>query len=200
MDGPEQAPPVIMIEGDLVALGPLRRDLAPLYERWFNNLGTTRTLGQPHIPKTLEDEQQWLEQARSTEDHVYFSIYVRPDWRPVGNTDLRNINHRRGTAEFGIVIGEPDARGKGYGTEAARLVLDYAFTVLGLQNVMLRTAEFNLAGRRAYEKAGYREFGRRRQCLPMGGRLWDDIHMDCLASEFTSPVLARIFAPDEARH
>ncbi len=70
---------------------------------------------------------------------------------------------------------------------------------LGLHSVMLTVAEFNLAGHRAYEKAGFREFGRRRQCRWLGGRLWDDVSMDCIAAEFTSPVLGRVFAPDEPR-
>jgi len=59
--------------------------------------------------------------------------------------------------------------------------------------------EFNLAGRRAYERAGFREVGRRRQGHRMGGRRWDVIYMDCLASEFTSPVLGRVFVPDLPR-
>jgi RimJ/RimL family protein N-acetyltransferase len=97
------------------------------------------------------------------------------------------------------MIGEMDRRGKGLGTEATLLTLDYAFTVLGLHSVMLTVYEFNLAGRRAYEKAGIREFGRRRQSHWMGDRFWDEIFMDCLATEFTSPVLGGIFVPDPPR-
>jgi len=65
--------------------------------------------------------------------------------------------------------------------------------------MLLIVAEFNLAGRRAYQKAGFREFGRRRQCHFMGGRLWDDIYMECLATEFSSPALAHILVPDQPR-
>jgi RimJ/RimL family protein N-acetyltransferase len=64
---------------------------------------------------------------------------------------------------------------------------------------MLRVYEFNLAGQRAYAKAGFRECGRRRQCQFMGGKLWDVILMECLATEFTSPVLHAVFAPDVPR-
>ncbi len=78
-------------------------------------------------------------------------------------------------------------------------MLDFAFPVLGLHNVTLTVYEFNLAGRRAYEKAGFREVGRRRQCHWMGGRFWDEFFMDCLATEFTSPVLGRIFVADTPR-
>ena len=57
----------------------------------------------------------------------------------------------------------------------------------------------NRIGIRAYEKAGFKEIGRRRECRVMGGEVYDEIYMDCLASEFESPALGRIFAPDGLR-
>src|SRR5215210_1457247 len=51
--------PVLNIEGEFVALGPLRRDLLPIYQRWINDLGTMRTLGSPPHPMTSEKEQDW---------------------------------------------------------------------------------------------------------------------------------------------
>lgn len=97
------------------------------------------------------------------------------------------------------MIGEADARGKGHGTETARLMLDYAFTARGLTNVMLTVFESNMAGRRASEKAGFREIGRRRQARRMGTRRWDVICMDCVSLEFTSPLLHRVFTGDDPR-
>jgi diamine N-acetyltransferase len=193
------AQPVVNIVGDLIALGPLHRDLPPLAQRWINDFEAVRNLGMTPIPRTLEHEQGWAERAAASETTVPFVIYERATGAPIGTTSLMGIDWRGRTAEFGILIGEAGARGKGYGTETARLMLDYAFTALGLHSVMLRVHEYNRAGRRAYEKAGYREFGRRRGAQLMGGRRWDTIYMDCLAGEFTSPVLARIFAPDEER-
>lgn len=190
--------PIVNIVGDLVALGPLRRDLLPLYHRWINDFQTLRTLGVPPRPTTLEQEQQWFERQATAEGEHPFTIYERATWRPVGNTGLHAVDYRNRTAGFGIMIGEPDARGRGYGTETARLMLDFAFTALGLNNVMLTVHEYNLAGQRAYQKAGFREFGRRRECQMMGGKLWDVISMECLAREFASPVLGRVFAPDLA--
>lgn len=188
-------PPVVTIEGDLVALGPLRRDLLPVLQRWMNDLVAGRNLLPVPRPMSLEAEAQWLDRALTADPDVNLLIYERETWRPVGSTSLNGVDFRNGTAEFGLLIGEPDARGKGYGTETARLVLDYAFTVLGLQNVMLRVWAYNRAAIRAYEKAGCREFGRRRQSRPMAGKRWDEVHMDCLAEEFESPVLARLLAP-----
>ncbi len=189
--------PVLSIEGGLVALGPLRRDLLPLYQRWINDLGTARTLDLPPQPMTMEQEQDWYDRQSRAENSVPFTIYERETWRPIGNTGLDGVDHRNRTATFGIVIGEPDCRGKGYGTETTRLMLDYAFTALGLHNVVLTVFEYNPAGIGAYEKAGFKEIGRRRESRMMGGKLFDDIYMDCLSSEFESPVLRRIFAPDD---
>lgn len=198
---PEEAaePPLVNIVGERVALGPLRRELLPEYQRWINDFGTARTLGaMPPGPVTADAETAWYESEIGSGTKP-FTVYERSTWTPIGNTALRNIDHRHRAAEFGILIGEPTARGKGYGTEATTLMLDYAFTGLGLHNVLLTCFEFNLAGQRAYAKAGFKEIGRRRQCRWMGGRLWDEILMDCLATEFESPVLSKVFVPDAAR-
>ena len=195
---PPNPRPPINVEGELVALGPLRRDLIPTYHRWHNDVATTRTFALSQ-PTTLEQEEATYTELTTAEQMAFFTIYERVSWRAVGTAYLTDIDHRHRRAEFGILIGEADCRGKGYGSEATRLMLDYAFTAVGLHSVMLTVYEFNLAGRRAYEKAGFREFGRRRQSHRMGGRYWDEILMDCLATEFTSPVLGRVFVPDAPR-
>ena len=190
--------PMINVEGELVALGPLRRDLIPTYHRWHNDIAATRTFALPQ-PTTVEQEEASYAELTAVRDMAFFTVYERAAWRPVGTAYLTDIDHRHRRAEFGVLIGEAACRGQGYGTEATRLVLDYAFTALGLHSVMLTCYEFNLAGRRAYEKVGFHEFGRRRQSHWMGGRWWDEIYMDCLATEFAGSVLGRVFVPDEPR-
>jgi diamine N-acetyltransferase len=185
MGGEGRAAPIINISGELVALGPLRRELVPLYQRWANDFGTQRTLGALPRPLTVEAEHSRYERVTGAPDEIPFTIYERATLRPIGIIDLQEIDYRQRTAEYAIFIGEPEVRGLGYGTEATRLVLGYAFAALGLHSVMLRVYEYNLAGLRAYHKAGFKEFGRWRQSHWMGGRLWDTILMDCLASEFT---------------
>jgi hypothetical protein len=129
-----------------VALGPLRRVLLPLYQRWINDLGTGRTLGLSPLPMTSEKEQDWYDRQSKTEDDAPFTIYEKETLRPIGNTGLHGVDFRNRSATFGILIGEPECRGKGYGTETTRLMLDYAFNALGLHNVMLTVFEFNSAG------------------------------------------------------
>jgi diamine N-acetyltransferase len=190
--------PILIIVGDRVALGPLRRELVPTFHRWKNALSTSRTLGLSW-PTTIDQEEAAYEQSLANADRVDFVVYERATLRPIGTTYLYEIDQRHSRAGFGIIIGEENARGQGYGTEATRLTLDYAFTALGLSNVLLTVYEFNLAGIHAYRKAGFQEIGRRRRCSRLGQRLWDLIYMDCIAEDFESLVLAEVFRADEAR-
>lgn len=192
------AQPIVTIVGEKVALGPMHRDLLPLMARWANDLAARRNIGVP-LPRTLDQQIARYERDVTAADEVDFAIYERATWRCVGTVGLFGIAYRNGRADFGILIGAPAARGRGYGTEATRLMLDYAFTALGLRNVGLTVAEWNIAGRRAYARAGFKEYGRRRSCWWMGGRWWDEIHMDALATEFVSPVLGAILPPHMPR-
>ena len=195
----ENDPPVVNFEGEHVALGPARRDLIPVYLRWVNDFGTTRTLAIQPRPLTLDQEIAWYDGMATDDSRHFFTIYERATWRPIGNCELAAIDVLNRRGEVGILIGEPDARGRGYGTEAMRLLLDYAFTAVGLRSVMLLVYEFNPAARRSYEKAGFREIGRRRQCRWFNGRFWDEIFMDVLGDEFESPVLRRVLEPEREK-
>lgn len=188
--------PLLQIRGERVGLGPLRRDLVPLYWRWANDFDYSRTTGSPGLTLSLEHMTRMYDAVVADEQTVPFVIYDLATGQAIGTTALEHLDLRNRTAEYSIGIGEAAYRGRGYGTETTRLMLDYAFTVLGLHSVMLSVYAFNAAGRRAYEKAGFRDCGRRRESRWMGGRWWDTIYMECLASEYTSPVLQGVFTPD----
>ena len=178
--------PVVTIFGERTALGPLRPELYSLHTRWVNDTEVGwNVFGLPQT-RTLQQESEWLDAELQDPHSLYFLIYAQDRWRPIGVTSLTAIDFRRGTASFRMLIGDPADRSKGFGTEVARLMLEHAFNVLGLHNVMLTVFGFNPAGQRAYTKAGFRELGRRRECVPRDGKLWDEIFMECLSTEFTT--------------
>ena len=179
--------PTYTITGERVALGPLRRDLVPRYSRWINDLGAQRTLGGSSLPRTIEQEEARRAQLDAEADSVQFTIYARATATPVGIAELREIDWRVRTATYVILIGERSARGQGYGTETTRLICDHGFGALGLHSLMLTVVALNSAGIRAYQRAGFRQFGRRRECRRVDGQLHDDIFMECLAREFVRP-------------
>lgn len=84
----------------------------------------------------------------------------------------------------GIFIGDKDYREKGYGTEAIRLILDYGFNYLNLNNIKLDLMEFNERALACYKKCGFKEYGRRRKCRFINGKYYDVIEMDILSEEF----------------
>lgn len=183
--------PVITIAGEHVALGPLRRDLVPVYHAWISNLETTQYLSEAGSAPTLDEEIEWYDRTIRTDNQQTFTIYALPEFQPIGTVNLHQINHKHRKANMGIMIGEPAMRGRGLGTEAVELILDYGFNALSLHSIWLTTYDFNAAGRRAYLKAGFTEVGRRRQCRFHTGRFWDEIHMDIIAEEFTASRLRK---------
>jgi len=196
VQGPDNAlmdshEPDFIVVGEKVALGPLRPDLAAAYARWMNQLEVRRGLDQLGIA-TPQSQERWVEEniergARREPQAVEFTVYDRTDSAAVGTAGLLQIAHANGTAEFAIVIGE--RRGEGLGTEATRLVLDFAFNVLQLRNVLLETLEWNVAGLIAYERAGFRRVGVRRGAVMSRGRPTDIVIMDAVPEDFGSSVL-----------
>ena len=183
--------PDFVVVGEKVALGPLRRDLAPSYARWMNQLEVRRGLDHLGVA-TPQSQEKWVEEniekgAKREPEVVEFTVYDRGDSTPVGTAGLLDIAHANGTAEFALVIGE--RRGQGLGTEATRLVLDFAFHVLQLRNVLLETLAWNVAGLTAYERAGFRRVGVRRGAVMSRGRPTDVVIMDAIPEDFGASVL-----------
>jgi RimJ/RimL family protein N-acetyltransferase len=147
---------------------------------------------EPVIPRTLEAQRERIASRNSKPEFCDFTVYDRADQTPIGVSSLFHIDHRNGTAQFGIDLGE--RRGQGLGTEATRLTLDWGFTVLGLHNIMLAVAAWNDRAIRVYTKVGFREIGRRRGAGLTMCRRHDGVYMDLLATEFlqaNGSVLAR---------
>ena len=173
--------PGFVVEGERVALGPVRLDLVPLYQRWSNDLEAANSNGWV-IPFTLEAQRDRIAGRSGKPEFADFTVYDRGDAAPIGFSSLFRIDHRNGTADFGIFLGE--RRDQGLGTEATRLTLDWGFTVLGRHNIMLSVAAWNQRAIRVYAKAGFRELGRRRGADVTMGRRYDGVFMELLASEF----------------
>jgi diamine N-acetyltransferase len=189
-----QPQPFILVQGQRVGLGALRQDLIPTYLKWRSDLEVLRGTGENAQVPTVEALQAWYEQAtRPGSRDVHFTIYDLDDLAPVGTAVLVRVDQHDGTAEFGLTVGE--RRSQGLGTEATRLVLDWAFTVMGLHNILLVTFSWNLPAIRAYSKAGFREIGRRRGAVATYGQRHDQVLMDAVADEFTDSVLVKQAPP-----
>ena len=177
--------PILTIRGKKVGLGPIRRDLLHLHVTWANDPEVTVPLGGWAGPSTIEDQEAWYARdSKRNEKRIVYLIYELSTMRPIGCTDLRDVNYRYQTAMFDIFIGEKDCWGKGYATETASLMLKYGFEELGLHTIKLQVVADNERAIRAYTRAGFTVTGRQREVIRRPNGRIDLVLMDCLAHEF----------------
>ncbi len=104
---------------------------------------------------TKESHEKWIETMIDTGKVVQMVIMLVEGDRPIGSVYVRDIDMEHKKGEYGVFIGEEDCLGKGYGTEAAELMTEYAFEYIGLHKLMLRVYADNERAIRSYEKAGF---------------------------------------------
>ena len=180
-----------IVPGERIYLShPTREDL-PLFARWFADLELTLYLGRAGNSFTYEDEVGWYE-GRNSATLRTFAIIVRDTNEIIGSVSLMNIDNLNGRAELGIAIGEKSAWGKGYGSEATRLMAEYGFTFLNLHTVYLWHVAYNERGHRAYLRAGFKEAGRLRGARVFNGQRYDDLLMDITRGDFGPTNLSRL--------
>lgn len=167
--------------GENIYLSPMDIDDAQCYAKWFNDCYITDNLGATSILSSVQSEQQWIE---SNINNYAFSVITLKDDILIGNCSIMNINHIRQCAEIGLFIGEKSNHNKGYGTEMLKLLLNYSFNYLNLNNIMLRVFSFNNIAIHTYKKVGFKEMGRRRQSYYLNNKFYDEIYMDILKEEF----------------
>ncbi len=174
-----------MWRGDKVELGPVQREYLAKYVEWLNDWETSRFLA-PGIPflLNLDDETDWFDRRRQDKDNIVFAILTLPEKHLLGNCGLHRLDWKNRSGLFGIVIGEKSYWNKGYGTDATRTLLRYAFEQLGLNRVELEVYAFNPRAQRAYEKAGFHRDGVRRQALYRDGKFHDIYLMGILREDW----------------
>lgn len=171
-----------ILEGERVRLRPMQEADLPHFQRWLQDAEVRRWLAAMNEPPTMQDELDWYHVTRENPDSVLWSIETI-DGQLIGSLELRlTLAHRR--AELGISIHDKTQWSKGYGTDAVRLVLDYAFDELELNRVELTTDEDNARGLRCYEKCGFQREGLLRQHRLVEGRLGNTVAMSVLRSEW----------------
>jgi RimJ/RimL family protein N-acetyltransferase len=136
------------------------------------------------MPLTLLAEEAFLRRISESESDLVLGIIVRETEQFIGVLGLHQIDPRNRHAQFGITVGDKSAWDKGYGTEATRVILRYAYDTLNLNRVFLHVYEFNPRARHVYEKIGFQCEGRLRQDTFRDGRYWDTEVMGLLREEW----------------
>lgn len=117
-------------------------------------------------------------------DSFTMAVHIRATDRLIGSCAFSQLDPDNGSALYHITIGEKDAWGQGYGSDATRLMLEHAFEHLNLHRVALSVFAFNERAIRAYRRAGFVAEGRAREAIWRDGRYWDEITMSILDHEW----------------
>jgi RimJ/RimL family protein N-acetyltransferase len=174
------------IEGERVVLrrhvpGNLRA-----FQRWYANPAVVRLTRYQDGPMRPEEIERFFAARALGTDSLAMAIHVREDDRLIGTSALSQLDPDNGSALFHITIGETDAWGQGYGTEATRLMIAHAFDTLGLHRIGLSVFAFNERAIRSYRSVGFVVEGRAREAIWREGRWWDELSMSILSDDWAA--------------
>jgi len=174
------------LEGDLVVL---RRHLpanVTAFQRWYSDPEVARLARYQDGPMRSDEIDRFFQLRALGAESLTMAIHEREANRLIGSCAFSQLDGENGSAMYHITIGEKDAWGHGYGTEATQLMLDHAFGSLGLHRIALTVFEFNERAIRAYRRCGFVVEGRARESIWRDGRWWDELAMSMLSAEWRS--------------
>lgn len=147
------------IIGEHIILKQIDENYTNLILKWRNSSDVKKNfIFKDNL--TTEMHRNWLETSVKTGKAIQYIIINRNNDMPIGSVYFRNVDLDNGIAEYGVFIGEPQARGYGFGTETAILFSRFGFEVLGLNRIVLRVFADNINAVNCYFKAGYKIFNK----------------------------------------
>ena len=176
------------IRGELVALRTLEESDIPLLKHWINDPEVTETLAARY-PFSTATEQQWYEKNTAPGfERALFIIVTGDGGIPIGSCDLTLGLAENRDAELGIMIGEKSYWNRGYGTDAVRTLVRFAFEEMNLNRIQLEVFDFNARAIRAYEKVGFQREGTLREAHYQRGAYLDVELMSILRRDWDAPA------------
>ena len=168
--------------GNRLYLSPMSVEDAAIYVKWLNDPTVSENIGMDTKITTLESEKEWL---KENQNKYNFAIVLKESDKLIGNISLIEADLVHRNAVLGIFIGDDSNRGKGYGKEAIKLLLEYGFNNLNLNNIMLSVYSFNKRAIKVYESLGFKKFGTRHKSHYFKGKFYDEIQMEILKEEYS---------------
>ena len=176
-----------ILVGERVRLRGVRDDDVPTLAKWEMDPGRLTTLSNRLTPPSEAAARERIAKW-STNQQADLGLAIETLDDPpvlVGNIGLFDVRTKDRGATLGIALGR-EYIGRGYGTDAVRVIVDYGFREMGLHRIQLGVAPYNPAGIRAYEKAGFVEEGRHRESVLHDGRWYDEVLMSILDREWAA--------------
>jgi len=173
-----------LIKGKLINLRPLRKNDLDEIMKWINNSEVTKYLSSFGFSISRLEEEKYMEKMMSENDKQKNLVIETKDGKYLGQIALGHIDWKNRNAELGIVIGSKKYWGKGYGTEAIKLLLDHGFHLMNLYSIYLWVFEYNQRGIHCYEKCGFKRDGALRKNHFHQGVFYNKLLMSIIRDEF----------------
>ncbi|MEO8571707.1 MAG: GNAT family protein [Chloroflexota bacterium] len=152
--------------------------------RWYADPEIARLARYQATPMRLEEIERFFAARVVGPEALAMGVHEKATGRLIGTCAFSQLDGENGSALYHITIGEQDAWGHGFGTEATQLMLDHAFGTLELHRIALYVFEFNERAIRAYQRCGFVIEGRSRESIWRDGRWWDELAMSVLESDW----------------
>jgi diamine N-acetyltransferase len=169
--------------GKRVYLRPFGKADLPYVQKWSNDAELRKLIGEVE-PMSSADAQKFFRQLRRDKDRAWFSIVLKNGKQVIGEAGLLRMFKPWNCTDMTIIIGEKNSQRKGYGTEAGRLLLKYAFEQLGFHRISIGVVGFNQRAIRFWESLGFRKEGIQRDSYYCDNQYSDFIMMSILEDEY----------------
>ncbi|MBI2845640.1 MAG: GNAT family N-acetyltransferase [Chloroflexi bacterium] len=171
-----------MINGEKTRLRAIEREDVPRFVEWLNDPEVAYYLGRlPLLSRA--DEERWFEETVRDERHRILAIDTQ-EGAHIGSIGLHNLDWKNSSAELGIMIGDKNYWGQGYGRDAIRSLLGFGFGELNLHRIFLRVYDFNPRAIRCYENVGFQHEGVFREAVYLNSGYHNELVMGILRGEF----------------
>lgn len=161
-----------------------RSDLEGDYFDWLNDTKVTKFLDSGVFPNTPEKMDEYYRTTVLSANNIMLAIIDKESDKHIGNIKLGPINWITRIAPLGIMIGNKKFWGKGYGTEAIRLALDYTFKRLNLHKVTAGIAAIHQPSIKAFQKAGFEIEGRAKNQFFLDAEYYDSLYLGITKEHF----------------
>lgn len=174
------------LTGNRIILREYRQEDFAYMRKWVNDYEITKYLSDLFIyPQSVKDTESFLNSMIEGRPNMKGFVIAHKDTEEyIGQLDLAKIDWPSRVATIGVVIGTKENLGKGYGTEAIKLLQEFAFNKLNLNKLELQVRAFNERAISCYKKCGFIEEGRIRENFYVDGKYTDTIHMGLLKTEW----------------
>ncbi|MHB8460457.1 MAG: GNAT family N-acetyltransferase [Candidatus Limnocylindrales bacterium] len=160
------------------------------FRRWYGDPDVARLTRYQDGPMRPDEIDRFFAARVVGADALALAVHIRESGRLIGSCAFSQLDGDNGSAMYHITIGEKDCWGRGYGTEATRLMLAHAFGHLGLHRIALTVFAFNERAIRSYRKVGFAVEGRARDAILRDSRYWDEVSMSILEPEWRAATAA----------